>query len=60
MIMIYNRDVVHCMGYRCPLRKECYRYWLHLHAARRATYYGAEAYDRNTNQCKHFIKNEKP
>ena len=34
MIFYYNRNVAHCIGYKCKLRSECYRYYLHKNVAR--------------------------
>ena len=48
-------DMTHCRGDNCPLRKDCFRYWLHKNSkCRIASYFAAEAYDKNTNECKYF------
>jgi hypothetical protein len=55
-----NTDMTHCIGDNCPLREECYRYWLHKHSkAGIASYFAAQPYDKKTNECKHFIDNKK-
>jgi hypothetical protein len=55
-----STDMTHCIGDNCPLREECYRYWLHKHSkAGIASYFAAQPYDKKTNECKHFIDNKK-
>lgn len=49
-------DMTHCRGDNCPQKEECYRYCLHKNSkARIASYFAAEAYDKETNKCKHYL-----
>ena len=52
-------DMTHCRGNNCQLQDDCYRYWLHKHSkARIASYFASEPYDKETNECRYFIKND--
>ena len=60
--MIYNRDIAHCMGRRCKLRNECYRYWLRKNMPRRASFviYMHPEFNPTTGECKWFYKFPEP
>ena len=54
--MIGSSDMTHYMGGKCPLREDCFRYWLHKNSkVIIASYFAAEAYDKETNKCKHYL-----
>lgn len=54
-----SADMIHCRGENCPLRDDCFRYWLHQNSkVTLATYFVAEPFDKGTNKCRHFIKND--
>ena len=58
MIMIYRKDIAHCMGSGCKLKSNCYRYWLYTvfnrsHSKHQAVFI-FEQFNRETNQCPMF------
>lgn len=51
-----SADMTHCRGENCPLRDDCFRYWLHQNSKiALAAYFAAEPFDKGINKCRHFI-----
>lgn len=56
--MTYTRDIDHCPGNGCPLRKSCRRYLLGQMAEAKAqqyTWWVSEEYDDETNACNNML-----
>lgn len=63
--LIYSDTIPHCMGKKCPLKFDCFHYWLHQELMKKFRFkkyygpisglYGEEEYNRETKKCDCFV-----